>query len=58
MLLGLVTSIPVESRHCIYNAAKSSLRSVRAAAKDDCFICSRSGAFGLGDAQELFARKD
>ena len=58
MLLGLVTSIPVESRHIIYNASKSSLRSVRVAAKDDCFICSRSGAFGLGDAQGLFARKD
>ncbi len=58
MLLGLVTSIPFESRHLIYNAVVSSLRSVRAVAKDDCFICSRSGAFGLGDVQELFARKD
>ena len=58
MFLGLVTSIPVESRHFIYNAGKSNLRSVRAAAKDDCFICSRSGAFGLGDTQELFAQKN
>ena len=58
MLLGLVTSIPIESRHLIYNAGAPSLRSVRTAAKDDCFICSRSGAFGLGDAQKLFTRKD
>ena len=58
MLLGLVTSIPVKSRHLIYNAGITNLRSVRATAKEDCFICSRSGAFGLGDAQELFARKD
>ena len=58
MLLGLVTSIPIESRHLIYNAGAPSLRSVRTAAKDDCFICSRTGAFGLGDAQKLFARKD
>ena len=58
MLLGLVTSIPVESRHLIYNAGVPSLRSVHAAAKDDCFICSRSGVFGRGDAQKLFARKD
>ena len=58
MLLAIVTSIPVQSRHLIYNAGIPSLRSVRAAAKDDCFICSRSGAFGLGDSQRLFARKD
>lgn len=58
MLLGILTSIPVDSRHFIYNARTSSLRSVRANAKDDCFICSRSGALGLGDAQELLARKD
>ena len=58
MLLGVVTSIPVRSRHLIYNAGISNLRSVRGNAKDDCFICSRSGSFGLGDAQELFARKD
>ena len=58
MLLGFVTSIPVKSRYLIYNAGVPSLRSVRTVAKDDCYICSRSGAFGLGDAQEIFARKD
>ena len=58
MLLGLVTSIPVESRYLIYNAVAPSLRSVRTAAMNDCFICSRAGAFGLGDAQKIFARKD
>lgn len=58
MILGLVTSIPIQSRHLIYDASKSGLRTVRAVAKDDCFICSRSGAFGLGDTQDLFARKD
>ena len=58
LLLGLVTSIPIQSRHIIYNATKSNMRSVRVNAKKDCFICSRNGAFGLGDAQDLFARKD
>ena len=58
MLLGFVTSIPVKSRYLIYNAGVPSLRSVRTVAKDDCYICSRSGAFGHGDAQEFFARKD
>ena len=58
MLLGLVTSIPVESRHLVYNALVPSLRSVRTSSNNDCFICSRSGVFGYGDAKMLFARKD
>lgn len=58
MFLGLVTSIPVESRHLIYNAVGPSLRSVLTTAKNDCIICSKSGAFGLGDEQKLFARMD
>ena len=58
MLLGHVTSMPIESRHLIYNALDPSLRSVRTSIKNDCFICSRSGVFGYGDAKMLFARKD
>ncbi len=58
MLLGLVTSIPVKSRHLVYNALVPSLRSVRTSANNECFICSRSGVFGYGDAKILFARKD
>ncbi len=58
MLLGIVTSIPVESHHVIYDAIRPSLRSVRFIPKDGCFICSRSGVFGQGDSQGLFARKD
>ncbi len=58
MMLGLVTSMPVDSRYLIYNALMPSLRSIRSSAIDDCFICSRSGAYGRGDAQLLFARKD
>ena len=58
MLLGLVTSIPVNSRHLIYDAMTPRLRSVTTCAKGDCFICSRSGTFGLGDGNDLYARKD
>lgn len=58
MLLGLATSVPVDSRHLIYNARTSTLRSVRGAVKERCFICSRAGVFGRGDAQQLFARQD
>ena len=58
MMLGVMTSIPIGSRHLIYNALTSSLRPVRASAKKDCFICSRSGVMGRGDAQKLFARQD
>ncbi len=58
MLLGLATSVPVNSRHLIYNARASTLRPVRGVAKENCFICSRAGVFGRGDAQQLFARQD
>ena len=58
MLLGLATSVPIDSRHLIYNARASTLRPVRGVAKEDCFICSRAGVFGRGDAQQLFARQD
>lgn len=58
MLLGLVSPAPIEARHLIYNARTSSLRAVRGVAQPDCFICSRSGAFGRGDSQPLFARQD
>lgn len=58
MFLGLVTSVPTDARHLIYNARTSSLRSVRAAPKEDCFICSRKGVYARGDAQQLFARAD
>lgn len=58
MLLGLATSVPVDSRHLIYNARASTLRPVRGVAKEDCFICSRAGVFGRGDAQQLYARQD
>ncbi len=56
-ILGLVTSVPVCSRYVIYDALKSSLRSVSVTPERDCFICSRKGVVGLGDTQPLFARK-
>ncbi|MBI3504678.1 MAG: ThiF family adenylyltransferase [Proteobacteria bacterium] len=58
MLLGVVTSVPVDARHLIYNARASTLRPVRGDAQPDCFICSRGGVFGRGDSQQLFARRD
>lgn len=58
MLLGLVTSVPTEARHLIYNARASTLRSVRATPKDGCFICSLEGVYARGDAQPLYARGD
>ena len=57
MLLGLVTSIPFKSRHLIYDAMSPRLQSVTTCAKGDCYICSRSGVYGYGDARELFARR-
>ena len=58
MLLGVMTDVPMEARHLIYNAKAASLRAVHADAKDDCFICSRTGSFARGDSRPLFARQD
>ena len=58
MLLGIVTPVPVEPRHLIYNASASTLRPVRAEAQAGCFICSRQGVLARGDLQPLFARQD
>jgi molybdopterin/thiamine biosynthesis adenylyltransferase len=58
MFLAYVTGIPSKARYLIYNAMNSTLRSARSAAKSDCYICARSGAFAKGDAQPLFARLD
>jgi molybdopterin-synthase adenylyltransferase len=58
MLLGFATSVPIDARHLIYNALTGTLRPVRGPASADCFICSRKGVFGRGDAQTLFARQD
>ncbi len=58
MLLGIVTSVPVDSRYMIYNARSSTLRAARGHRRPDCFICSRAGVLGRGDTQQLFARQD
>jgi molybdopterin/thiamine biosynthesis adenylyltransferase len=58
MFLAYVIGIPSKARYLIYNAMNSTLRSARSAAKSDCYICSRFGAFAKGDAQPLFARLD
>lgn len=58
MLLGLATSVPVDARYLIYNARATTLRQVRGAARQSCFVCSREGVLARGDAQQLFARQD
>ena len=58
MVLGLVTDAPIDGRYLIYNASSSTLRSVKRAADPTCFICSKVGAFGWGDARPLFTRRD
>lgn len=58
MLLGIVSGAPFESTHLVYNGRASSLRSVRGAARSNCFICSRSGALAWGSNQQLFTRRD
>jgi molybdopterin-synthase adenylyltransferase len=57
MMLSVVTRIPVKARHILYNAIASTLRTVRAQPRSDCYICSRSGSLGRGDSWPLFARE-
>jgi molybdopterin/thiamine biosynthesis adenylyltransferase len=58
MFMAVVTGIPSRARHLIYNALNSTLRSVRAAPADNCYICSRSGTLARGDSVSLYARDD
>lgn len=58
MLLGMVTPVPVQARHVIYNATASTLRPVRATHQKGCFMCSRQGALSRGDQQPLLVRQD
>lgn len=58
MFLSYVTGIPSAARHLIYDGLKSTLRSVRVAPKQGCYICSRSGTFARGDSLPLYARLD
>jgi molybdopterin/thiamine biosynthesis adenylyltransferase len=57
MMLSMVAGIPVKARHVLYNALASTLRSVRATPQENCYICSRSGAYARGDSWPLFARR-
>ena len=43
MLLSVVCGVPVGGRHLLYNARASVLRTVRAQADPNCYICSRLG---------------
>jgi len=57
MMLSVVTGIPAKARHVLYNAMASTLRTVRAHPRADCYICSRSGSFARADSWPLFARE-
>jgi molybdopterin-synthase adenylyltransferase len=58
MFLSVVAGVPSKARHLLYNGIASSLRSARAMPEKDCYICSRSGAFGRGDSWPIFGRND
>jgi molybdopterin/thiamine biosynthesis adenylyltransferase len=58
MLLSIVSGVPIDARHILYNALNSALRHVRATPDPNCYICSRSGSFARGDSWPLFARQD
>lgn len=57
MFLNIVTEIPGEARHLVYDARAPKLRSVAVKSDPDCFICSPKGVLARGDGQPLFARQ-
>src|SRR5207249_9157598 len=44
MLLNVVTELPGNARHLLYNAIAGSLRVIAPDAEPDCFMCSSAGA--------------
>jgi molybdopterin-synthase adenylyltransferase len=58
MFMAIITGIPSGARHLVYNALSSTLRSVRVASADNCYICSRAGVLARGDSVSLYARDD
>jgi molybdopterin-synthase adenylyltransferase len=58
MFLNVVTEIPGDARHLVYDARASKLRSVAVKSTSDCFICSTNGVLARGNGQPLFARQD
>lgn len=58
MLLNVVTDVPGEARHLVYDAKGPKLRSVAVQSSSECFICSPRGVLARGDRQPLFARQD
>jgi molybdopterin/thiamine biosynthesis adenylyltransferase len=58
MFMAVVTGIPNDARHLLYNALRSTLRNVRVTPTNNCYICSRAGALARGDLVPLYARAD
>jgi molybdopterin/thiamine biosynthesis adenylyltransferase len=58
MLIGVVTGVPIDATHVIYNASSSTLRPVRGNQNPDCFICSPNGLLACGDGRPLYTRQD
>jgi molybdopterin/thiamine biosynthesis adenylyltransferase len=58
MFMSMTIGVPSEGRYVLYDARRPSLRSVAAASHPSCYICSRSGVLGRGDAQALFTRDE
>ena len=58
MFLNVVTDVPGDARHLIYDARAPKLRSVAVKSNPDCFICSPRGVLARGDRQPLYSRQD
>lgn len=56
MLLGVAVGAPFDATRLMYNASSPALRSIQGQPKQDCFICSKTGALAWGDHRRLFTR--
>jgi molybdopterin/thiamine biosynthesis adenylyltransferase len=56
MFMAITIGVPSAGRYVLYDARRPSLRAVVAASNPSCYICSKSGVLGRGDAQALFTR--
>ena len=56
MFLGAVTSVPAQARFQRYDGLRGEVRRVAATARDDCIVCSASGALAKGAGWALPVR--
>jgi molybdopterin/thiamine biosynthesis adenylyltransferase len=58
MFMAYTTGIPSKARYLMYNATAGTMRSVSGSPQDNCYICSKKGAYARGNSLPLYGRMD